>query len=463
MNIEIERLMPQATDAEMGLLGSILLSPTMVMEACINARVRAAHFCVPAHATIYAALNEFWNNNTTIDFIVLGNTLRDRGQIDGVGGIAFVTSLFTYVPTALNSGSYIKILEEKRLLREIIATGNEFSQRGYDEQENPAALFAEFESKATGIGENRLTVQEGNIKEDALNALRSIEARYDRHGEIIGLSTGLKDLDVMTDGLHGPKLIVLAGRPGSGKTSLAMNIAEHIAVNLKVSVGVFSLEMSRSELVERMICSRAKVNYQSVRDGNLSDYAFSGMSRAADEISESALIIDDTAGITIQEMRARCRRWKRQHGTQLFIFDYAQLIETSSSHGSRELAVSEISRTSKLIAKESGSPVILLAQLNRKPEDRKDGRPKKSDLRESGSLEQDADLVCLLHNKADYDAAARDAGDGEAVLIIDKHRNGPTGDVPLTFLKQFTRFVDRAWKQEAERDSSQKPKRYQDE
>lgn len=444
-------MLPQSQDAELGLLGSVLLCPKEVMGECVEKKISPEHFHIPAHAIIFGILRELYDGNKPIDFILLTQLLRDRQLLDKVGGPAFVTSLFTFVPTAANASYYLEILKEKYTLRQIIITCTDLAARSYDEQENVDTFIDEVEKQVFAISESRLNDKNFQIKDAVVSALDSIEKLYERKGEITGLASGFSDFDKMTDGLHSSEMIVIAARPSMGKTALAMNIAENVALNGKHAVAVFSLEMSSQQLVQRLLCSRAKVNLGKVRDGFMAERDFHNLTTAASKIAESKILIDDSAGMSILELRAKARRMKAQHDIKLIVIDYLQLLKSTSrrAQDNRQLEIAEISSGVKALAKELEIPIIVLAQLNRNPENRtgeSKGRPRLSDLRESGSIEQDADLVGLLVREeyyADNDEDKQEA-EGKATLIIAKQRNGPVGDVPLTFLKEFTRFEDRA-------------------
>ncbi|HWL52104.1 MAG TPA: replicative DNA helicase [Chthoniobacteraceae bacterium] len=442
------RLLPQSQDAELGVLSSILLSPREVMGECIEKKIEPEHFYIPAHAIIYRTVREMYDKAQPIDVILLTQLLRDRQELEKVGGAAFVTSLFTFIPTAANASFYIEILKEKHTLRQVIITCNEFAQRSYEEAENVDTFLDQVETKIFKIAESRLGDRSFRIKDSVMDALESIEKLYERKGAISGIPTGFTDFDQMTDGLHPSEMIVVAARPSMGKTAFAMNIAEHVALNEKHAVAIYSLEMSSQQLVQRLLCSRAKVNLQKVRDGFLADRDFHNLTVAASKLAESKIFIDDTAGLSILELRAKSRRLKAQHDIQLIVIDYLQLLKSPSKRGqeNRQLEISEISSGVKALAKELEIPIIVLAQLNRNPEGRSGNRPRLSDLRESGSIEQDADLVGLLVRHEYYAETdeEREEISGQAELIIAKQRNGPVGDVPLTFLKEFTRFEDRA-------------------
>ncbi len=445
---DTHRMLPQSQDAELGVLGSIVLSPREVMGECVEKKITPEHFYLPAHNILFEILRELYDSGKPVDLILLTQLLRDRQLLDKVGGPAFVTSLFTFVPTAANASYYIEILKEKHTLRQIILTCNEFAVRSYEEQEHLDTFLDQVETKIFGIAQSRLGDKGFRIKDSVMEALESIEKLYERRGEITGISTGFTDLDKMTDGLHASEMIVIAARPSMGKTAFSMNIAEYVALDLKKAVAIFSLEMSSQQLVQRLLCSRAKVNLANVRNGFMAERDFHNLTVAASKLAESKIFIDDTAGLSVLELRAKARRFKAQHDIALIVIDYLQLLKSPSKRGqeNRQIEIAEISSGVKALAKELEIPIIVLAQLNRNPESRSGGKPRLSDLRESGSIEQDADLVGLLVRSEYYaeDDEQREETRGEAELIIAKQRNGPVGEVPLTFLKEYTRFEDRA-------------------
>ena len=444
---DIHRTPPHSVEAEQGVLGSMLISPRETIAECVE-KINEEYFYVPAHETIYNVLVDLWNGGQAIDLITFTQVLRDRNLLDGVGGAAFVTSLFTFVPTAANVQYYLEIVRDKYILREIIAAATESVRRAYEEQDEVNNLLDEVEQKIFAVGEDRFKGQMLSMKDQVMEAIEAIEKLYERKGGITGISTGFVEFDRMTSGLHPSEMIVIAARPSMGKTALAMNIAEHVAINEKLPVGVFSLEMSNQQLVQRLLCSRARVNLQKVRDGFLGERDFPSLTAAASKLAEAKIFIDDSASLTILELRAKARRLKAQQDVQLIIVDYLQLLRSTSrrAQDNRQLEISEISAGLKGLAKELKIPIIVVAQLNRQPEQRLGGKPRLSDLRESGSIEQDADLVGLLVRPEIYeeDEEARAEKAGEAELIIAKQRNGPVGEIPLTFLKEFTRFESRA-------------------
>jgi len=448
---DFHREFPQAPDAERGVLSSILLAPKEVIGLAVESGVRKESFYIPAHGEIFEVLLELWNANRPIDFITIAQYLRDRNRLDQVGGAAALNELFVYLPTAANAGYYIEILLEKFTLREIIKVCNEYSARSYEEQDNPAGLLDEVETKIFAIAKERFKDKAASLKEMVMKAIGDINKIYESRGQTSGLSTGFKELDKMTDGLHGAEMFVIAARPSMGKTAFAMNMAEHIALNTGKPVAVFSLEMSSQQLVQRLLCSIARVNLASIRNGFLSERDFPALTAGAHRLASAKIFVDDTSSLSILELRAKARRMKSQHDIAAIFIDYLQLLRSTSSRAkdSRQLEIAEISAGLKALSKELNVPIIVLAQLNRNPEQRtgdSKGRPRLSDLRESGTIEQDADVVGLLVREeyyADTDEAKAEAL-GKATLIIAKQRNGPTGDVPLSFIKEYARFEDRA-------------------
>ncbi|HEV2840533.1 MAG TPA: replicative DNA helicase [Chthoniobacterales bacterium] len=444
---DIHRTLPHSVEAEQGVLGSMLISPREIIAECVE-KINEEYFYVPAHQTVYVVLVELWNAGQGIDLITFTQVLRDRNVLETVGGAAFITSLFTFVPTAANVTYYLEIVREKYILRQIIAACTESVRRAFDEQDEVNNLLDEVEQKIFSVGEDRFKGQVLTMKDQVMEAIEAIEQLYERRGGITGISTGFAELDRMTNGLHESEMIVIAARPSMGKTALAMNITEHVAINEKLPVAVFSLEMSSQQLVQRLLCSRARVNLQKVRDGFLAERDFPSLTAAASKLAEAQIFIDDSAGLSILELRAKARRLKAQKDIKLIVVDYLQLLRSTTrrAQDNRQLEISEISAGLKGLAKELKIPIIVIAQLNRQPEARTGGKPRLSDLRESGSIEQDADLVGLLVRPEIYeeDEDARAEKAGEAELIIAKQRNGPVGEIALTFLKEFTRFEDRA-------------------
>jgi replicative DNA helicase len=393
---------------------------------------------------------EFGEKRKLIDFVSLKQALKDRNQLEEVGGPEYLSDLYGFVPTAANAAYYIDIVREKYVLRRLISACNRLSTQCYDQQGEIEPLLDEAEKEIFAITGEHVKTEITPTKDLVMEAIEQIEKLYENRGSVTGLPTGFIELDRMTSGLHGAEMIVIAARPSMGKTAFAMNVAEHVAMDVGKAVAVFSLEMSSQQLVQRILCSRAKVDLQRVRNGFLSERDFPNLTAAASQVAAAKMFIDDTPGLTVTELRAKARRMKSQHDIQLIVIDYLQLLRSMSrrAQDNRQLEISEISSGIKALAKELNLPIIVIAQLNRQPDTRakEGGRPRLSDLRESGSIEQDADLVGLLVRPDYYetDDEAKQERAGEAELIIAKQRNGPTGDVPLTFLKQYTRFESRA-------------------
>jgi replicative DNA helicase len=447
---DIHRSLPQSLDAEKGLLGSILLAPGRVLDECIQQQVGEKYFHHPAHARIFTVLVDMREASKPIDLISLTQLLEDRHLLEQVGGAAAVTDLFTFVPTASNAAYYLEILREKYLLRAIIGTCTEYGARAYEEQGDVQILLDEAEQRILAIGDDRLRGKVPEMKELAMEALDSIEKLFQNRGALTGIPTGFKGIDVMTNGMHAGEMIVIAARPSMGKTALAMNIAEHVAIEAGKPVAVYSLEMSTQQLMQRLLCSHARVDLKKIRDGFIGKSDMKNLIQATTRLSECRMFIDDTPGLGILELRARARRLKDRHDVQLIVIDYLQLLRSPSRRGqeNRQIEVAEISSGIKALAKELSVPIVVLAQLNRNPEARtgdSKGKPRLSDLRESGSIEQDADLVGLLWREEYYadDEEEKKEIEGKAELVIAKQRNGPVGGVPLTFRKHFTRFEDR--------------------
>ncbi|HEY2711349.1 MAG TPA: replicative DNA helicase [Chthoniobacterales bacterium] len=448
--MDIHRTLPHSVEAEQGVLGSMLIAPRDAISEVVE-KITENYFYIPAHQTTYSALVDLWNNNHGIDLITFTQTLRDRNLLETIGGASFVTNLFTFVPTAANVGYYLEIVREKYILREIIAACTEGARRSYEEQDEVDNLLDEVEQRIYAVGEDRFKGQSLTMKDQVMEAIEAIEKLWEQKGSLTGLASGFVEFDRMTSGLHPAEMIVIAARPSMGKTAFVMNIVEHVAVHEKKPVAVFSLEMGSQQLVQRMLCSGARVNLRKARDGFLAESDFDKLTTAAAKLAEAPIYIDDTPGLTILELRAKARRLKAKHDLALIVVDYLQLLRSTSRRGqdNRQIEISEISAGIKGLAKELSVPIIVAAQLNRNPENRtgdSKGRPRLSDLRESGSIEQDADLVGLLVRQEYYadTEEEKDETEGKADLIIAKQRNGPTGDVPLTFIKEFTRFEDRA-------------------
>jgi replicative DNA helicase len=448
----LDRLPPHSPEAEQGVLGCVLLSPNECMGECIEKLKDAGQqvFYDLRHQTIYETLATMYDAREAVDLITLQQKLKDKQLLDQIGGIAYLSQLQDSVPSAANLSYYLEIVQEKFLLRRMIATCTEVVGRVYDYEGDVETLLDEVEKEILRINESRAQSTTSSVKELVGKAILTVENYFGRQGTLNGLGTGFPDLDRMTDGLHGQEMIVIAARPSMGKTSLAMNIVEHVVLEQNLPAGVFSLEMSAESLVLRMLCSIARVNLRSIREGFMSEADFPKLTSAAGRLAKAKLLIDDTAGLSILDLRARARRMHQQHGIKLFVIDYLQLLHSTSrrSQDNRQQEIADISSGIKALAKELKVPVLVLSQLNRELEKDKSRKPRLSDLRESGAIEQDADVVGLLYKPSagdDEDGAPAEEADGLPVnLLIAKQRNGPTGDINLTFLKSYTRFESAA-------------------
>ena len=448
----VDRLPPHSPEAEMGVLGCVMLSPNECMGQCIEKfKADGEVFYDLRHQTIFTTLAAMYDSREAIDVITLQQQLKNKQLLEQVGGIAYLASLPDAVPSAANLSYYLDIVQEKFLLRKMIHTCTDVVGRVYEFEGEVDALMDEVERDILRISESRVQSQTRTIKDLVKNAITTIEDFHQRQGMLTGVATGFTDLDKMTSGLHPGEMIVIAARPSMGKTSLAMNVAEHVAIEQKLPVGVFSLEMTSESLVLRMLCSRSRVNLRNVRDGFLAERDFPKLTGAAGKLAGAPLFIDDSSGLSILQLRAKARRMAQQHGIKLFVIDYLQLLHSTARRAeNRQQEIADISNGIKSLAKELEVPIIVLSQLNRELEKDKNRKPRLSDLRESGAIEQDADVVGLLYkpSSGDDDESSASAGEEqEAVavnLLIAKQRNGPTGDVNLTFLKSYTRFESAA-------------------
>ncbi|MFO1478403.1 MAG: replicative DNA helicase [Verrucomicrobiota bacterium] len=449
----VDRLPPHSPEAEQGVLGCVLLSPNENLGECISKFKEGPEvFYDLRHQTIYSAVIEMYDHQEAIDLITLQQRLKDKQLLEQVGGLAYLSSLPDAVPSAANLSYYAEIVQEKYLLRKMIQTCTGVVGRVYEFEGEVDALMDEVERDILRISESRVQTHTSPIKDLVKKAITTIEDFHQRQGMLTGVGTGFSDLDKMTSGLHPGEMIVIAARPSMGKTSLAMNIAEAVAIDQRLPVGVFSLEMTAESLVLRMLCSRSRVNLRNVRDGFLAERDFPKLTGSAGKLAAAPLFIDDSSGLSILQLRAKARRMAQQHGIKLFVIDYLQLLHSTARRAeNRQQEIADISNGIKALAKELSVPVIVLSQLNRELEREKNRKPRLSDLRESGAIEQDADVVALLYKPSsgdDEDGGGESAGgDHEAVpvnLLIAKQRNGPTGDVNLTFLKSFTRFESAA-------------------
>ena len=446
---KVDRLPPHSPEAEQGVLGCVLLSPNECLGECVaKFKPGGEVFYDLRHQTIFNTLVEMYDQRQAIDLITLQQRLKDKQLLEQVGGINYLMTLPNTVPSAANLAYYLDIVHERYVLRKMIQTCTGIVSRLYEHEGEVDQLLDEVERDVLRVSEERVEATSNTIKQLVHDAINTVEEFHARQGAFSGIATGYLDLDKKTDGLHAGEMIVIAARPSMGKTSLAMNIAEHVTIDQKLPVGAFSLEMTAESLVLRMLCSRAQVNLRNVREGFLAERDFPKLTSAAGHLSGAPLFIDDTAGLSILQLRAKARRMWQQYGIKLFIVDYLQLLHSTARRAeNRQQEIADISGGIKALAKELNVPIIVLSQLNREPEKRERGAvPRLSDLRESGAIEQDADVVGLLYKPGksgsdDDEAAGSD--EQEAVLmnlLIAKQRNGPTGVVELTFRRNFTRF-----------------------
>ena len=443
-SIPLDRTPPHDTAAEQGVLGCILLDPKENLPACIEKVKDESVFYDLRHKAIYLALVQMSERNTPVDLLTLSHQLRTDGELDNIGGVAYLAELQDGVPSAANLEYYFDIVRDRGLLRKVIYTCTKAITDAYEETSEVERLIGEVEQSVLDIQTEHSISNNPTISDHVKTVVAKIEDCFHNKGSSTGIETGFADFDRMTTGLHGGEMIVVAARPSMGKTSLAMNIVEHVVLKEGLPVGVFSLEMSANALVMRMLCSLARINLRDMHEGLLQNRDFPRILDASGKLSKSGLHIDDTGGLSILQLKARARRMWQQHGIKLFVIDYMQLLHSTSRRGgeNRQQEIAEISNGIKALAKNLGVPIIVLSQLNRELEKDKSRKPRLSDLRESGAIEQDADLVGLLYKPGGVDDDTDDP-DNEAEqinLLIAKQRNGPTGDVRLTFLKGFTRF-----------------------
>lgn len=446
-----DRLPPHSIEAEQGVLGCVFLSPNECLGECVEKlKAGAQAFYDLRHQTLFEHLVEMYEAKEPVDLITVPQRLKDKNLLEGVGGLAYLASLPDSTPSAANLSYYLEIIKEKYLLRRMIATCSNVMARVYEHEGEVDTLLDETERDILQISEARVEPESRGMRDLVRNAINTIEHYQQRQGMLTGLATGFSDLDKMTSGLHAGEMIVIAARPSMGKTSLAMNIAEHVALEEKMPVGVFSLEMTADSLVLRLMCSRARVNLRDIRGGFIAERDFPRLTSAAGKLAAAPLYIDDTPGLSVLQLRAKARRMWQQHGIKLFVIDYLQLLHSTARRvENRQQEIADISNGVKALAKELKVPVIVLSQLNREFEKEKNRKPRMSDLRESGAIEQDADLIGLLYKAitGDEEDGAAPAQEDEAIgvnLLIAKQRNGPTGDVELVFRKSITRFENKS-------------------
>jgi replicative DNA helicase len=446
----IDRLPPQSLEAEQSVLGAILIDRDAVVE--VAEFLRPEDFYRQANGAIFGAILELFERREPIDIVTVSETLERNEQLETIGGRAYLSSLSNQTPTAVHAVQYARIVERKAVLRNLIGAAGRIAGIGYEDPAEVQEAIDRAEAELFAVSQKRVDVGFARLDSLLHQAYDRLDYLHAHRGEINGVRTGFTDLDTLTTGLQRSDLIVVAARPSVGKTSFALNIAEHAAVRDKKSVGVFSLEMSKEQLVLRLLSSVANIDSQRLRTGFLEEMDFTKIAPAMNALSEAPMYIDDTPNISTMELRTKARRLQAEAGLDLVIVDYLQLMQatTQSRDTNRVQEVSEISRGLKALARELSVPVIALSQLSRQPEMRESKEPRLSDLRESGAIEQDADLVLFLWRDKERPGDDQDS-DGEVVnLKLAKHRNGPTGEVQLWFKKRQTRFVSYAGERYAE-------------
>ncbi|MFA4911395.1 MAG: replicative DNA helicase [Desulfobacteria bacterium] len=436
------KLPPQNIEAEQSILGGILLDNEVfhrVLEV-----LNEEDFYHAAHRKVFLSMIELYENNEPVDLITLTNALKNKNQLDEIQGVSYLTSLVDSIPTTANISYYAKIVKEKSILRRLINKTAEIASMSYDSTGDVDEVLDQAERAIFEISENKIKPSFYPIKEMIKHSFKTIERLYEKKELITGVPTGFEGIDRFTSGFQLSDLIIIAGRPSMGKTSLALNIAQYAAIETNVPVGIFSLEMSKEQLSLRMLCSEAKVDAQRLRTGFLSESDWPKLTRAVGSLSEAPIFVDDTPALSVLEMRAKARRLKSEKGLGLIIVDYLQLMRGRVNVERREQEISEISRSLKALAKELNLPVVALSQLNRRVEDRHDRRPQLADLRESGAIEQDADVIIFIYRDEIYNKSEDNENKGNAEIIIGKQRNGPIGMTKLAFIDKFATFENLA-------------------
>lgn len=437
--MELGKVPPNDIEAEQAILGSMLTDKDAVISAIEV--LKEEDFYRADNRAIYGAILNLYSRAEPIDIITVKAELESLGKFEQVGGLEYLAMLPDKVPTTANAMKYVNIVEEKSTLRSLIKTANEIIELGYDPTEDVTDVMENAEKKIFNIMQNKDRKSYSPIKDILVDSFTQLEELYNRKQHITGVPTGFTELDYKTAGFHGSDLILIAARPAMGKSAFALNIATNAAVRANVPVVIFSLEMSKEQMVNRILCSEAMVDSNKVRTGKLEEDDWTKLAGSIGPLSEAEIFIDDTPGISVTEIRAKCRKLKLEKNIGMVVIDYLQLVQGSNKrNGSREQEISEISRSLKILAKEIGVPVIALSQLSRAVEQRPDHRPMLSDLRESGAIEQDADIVMFLYRDDYYnqDSEKKDI----AEVIIAKHRGGSTGTVELLWLGSYTKFVN---------------------
>jgi replicative DNA helicase len=435
--LAIEKIPPQNLDAEMAVLGSMLMDEDAIS---VSAEVLSSDtFYKDTHKKIFEAILGLYNTNKAVDLITLTDELKRLGALDEIGGVSFLTALANSVPTAANINHYVNIVKEKSILRTLINNSTRIISMCYESEGNINEVVDNAERLVFEVSDRKSQGTYLHLKEIVKDSIETIDKLYQKKEHVTGVPTGYIDFDIKTAGLQPSDLIVIAGRPSMGKSALALGIAEYAGVVQRIPLAMFSLEMSKEQLVQRMLCSHAKVDAHKVRTGYLATSDWPRLTAAAGKLSEAPIFIDDSPAISVMELRAKARRLKAHHDIQMIVLDYMQLMRGSTmSAESRQQEISEISRSLKALARELSVPVVAISQLSRAVESRTDHRPQLSDLRESGAIEQDADVVVLILREEYYNPTPDNQGMAE--VIIAKQRNGPVGTLKLAFIKEYTRF-----------------------
>lgn len=436
----MERIPPHNEEAERSALGAVMLSKGALLD--VTEEVKPEDFYNESHREIFDAIMNLYRENTAVDMLTVCEELNRRKALDMVGGRAYIATLTAEVPSTANAGEYAKIVSEKAMLRRLITAAEDITIKGYDDKMAAEELLDYAEGDIFRIAQKRQRNDYAKIQDVLMKNLRIIDQAVQNKGQVIGLPTGFKQLDEKTSGLQPSDLIIVAARPGMGKTAFALNIAQQSAVKAGASVLIFSLEMSQEQLGQRLIAMQARVESEKLKKGTLDLKDWDRINFALNELNNTKIVIDDTPGISIMEMRNKCRRLKAEQGLDLIVVDYLQLMTFDGRADSRQQEISALSRHLKLLAREMNCPVIVLSQLSRAPELRQDKRPMLSDLRESGSIEQDADIVMFLYRDDYYNENTEKPGVCE--INIAKHRSGPTDRIDLTWVARYTKFSDKA-------------------
>jgi replicative DNA helicase len=440
VDLSSHKLPPQNIEAEQSVLGGILIengAMNKVMEI-----LAVDDFYREAHRKILDALINLSERDEPADLITLTNELRKNDHLDSIGGASYLASLIDSVPTAANIEYYAKIVKEKAILRKLIQTSTEIITQSYQDRGDVEGFLDEAERAIFDISERRVRPSFYPIRDIVKESFKTLERLFEKKELVTGVPSGFKELDRLTAGFHPSDLIIVAGRPSMGKTAFCLNLTQYAAIEKKIPVAIFSLEMSKEQLVIRMLCSEAQVEGTRLRTGFLTESDWPKLTLAAGNLSDAPIFIDDTAAVSVLELRAKARRLKGEHGLGMLIIDYLQLMKGRARVESRQQEISEISRSLKALAKELNIPVIAVSQLSRKTEERTGNRPQISDLRESGAIEQDADLILFIYRDEIYNRSEDNPNKGMAEVIIGKQRNGPIGTIKLAFLDKFTAFKE---------------------